>query len=88
MAARAGASATPDGYTLYMPAASAFVTLAGLQPGLPLKLKDFKPIGFIGEQPMFLTVPPALGASTIAEFLRSQRSSPASCHTVQPGAGR
>src|SRR5262245_37783152 len=32
LAARAAASAAPDGYTLYMPAASAFVTLAGLQP--------------------------------------------------------
>jgi len=27
VAARAGAAAAPDGYTLYMPAASAFVTL-------------------------------------------------------------
>src|SRR6516165_4263143 len=36
VAARSAAAATPDGYTLYMPAASAFVTLAGLQPNLPL----------------------------------------------------
>src|SRR5436853_3650795 len=59
VAARAAASAAPDGYTLYMPAASAFVTLAGLQPNLPLEVpRDFTPIGFVGEQPMFLTVTP------------------------------
>jgi hypothetical protein len=31
VAARTAAQATPDGYTLYMPASSAFVTLSGLQ---------------------------------------------------------
>src|ERR1700730_15415364 len=36
-AARAAAGAAPDGYTLYMPAASAFVTVAGLQAHLPLR---------------------------------------------------
>src|SRR5262245_66172806 len=46
VAARAGAAAAPDGYTLYMPAASAFVTLPGLQPNLPLEVpRDFTPIG-------------------------------------------
>jgi len=60
VAARAAAGAAADGYTLYMPAASAFVTLAGLQPNLPLEVpRDFTPIGFVGEQPMFLTVTPA-----------------------------
>src|ERR1700674_5460216 len=56
VAARAGAAAAPDGYTLCMPAASAFVTLAGLQPNLPLHVRQaFTHIGFVGEQPMFLT---------------------------------
>src|SRR5882672_10428919 len=70
VAARAAASAAPDGYTLYMPAASAFVTLAGLQPNLPLEVpRDFTPIGFVGEQPMFLTVTPELGISSLQEFI-------------------
>src|SRR5262249_15177240 len=34
VAARAAAAAAPDGYTLHMPASSAFVTLPGLQPNL------------------------------------------------------
>src|SRR5262249_15321204 len=38
VAARAAAGATPDGYTLYMPASSAFVTLSGVQANLPLNV--------------------------------------------------
>src|SRR5438270_8180698 len=56
VAARAAAAAAPDGYTLYLPAASAFVTLAGFQPNLPLEVpRDFTPIGFVGEKPMLPT---------------------------------
>ncbi len=87
VAARAGANAPPDGYTLYMPAASAYVTLSGLQPSLPLQLHEFKPIGFIGEQPMFLTVPPALGASTIAEFIALAKKQPGKLSYGATGRG-
>jgi tripartite-type tricarboxylate transporter receptor subunit TctC len=38
VAARTAAQAAPDGYTLYMPASSAFVTLSGLQANLPLEV--------------------------------------------------
>src|SRR5258705_5678881 len=49
-AARTAASAPPDGYTLYMPASSAFVTLPCLQPNLLLELpRDSVPDGFGGE---------------------------------------
>jgi tripartite-type tricarboxylate transporter receptor subunit TctC len=88
IAARAGASAAPDGYTLYMPAASAFVTLAGLQPNLPLQLpRDFTPIGFIGEQPMFLTVPPSLGVSNLAEFIALAKKQPGKLSYSVTGRG-
>ena len=44
VAARTAAAAAPDGYTLYMPASSAFVTLPGLQANLPLDVpRDFDP---------------------------------------------
>src|SRR3954470_20100889 len=77
VAARAAASAAPDGYTLYMPAASAFVTLAGLQPNLPLNVpKDFLPVGFVGEQPFFFCVAPSLGVNTLAEFIARAKSKP------------
>ncbi|MCC6888590.1 MAG: hypothetical protein IT536_08660 [Hyphomicrobiales bacterium] len=87
-AARAAAAAAPDGYTLYMPAASAFVTLAGLQPNLPLALpRDFAPIGFIGEQPMFLTVDPKLGIATLPEFVALAKKHPGKLSYAATGRG-
>jgi tripartite-type tricarboxylate transporter receptor subunit TctC len=88
VAARAAASATPDGYTLYMPAASAFVTLAGLQPNLPLQVpRDFTPIGFVGEQPMFLTVTPKLGVSSLQEFIALAKQQPGKLSYAATGRG-
>src|SRR5438445_1566571 len=88
VAARAAASAAPDGYTLYMPAASAFVTLAGLQPNLPLEVpRDFIPIGFIGEQPMFLTVTPEIGVSSLQEFIALAKKQPGKLSYAATGRG-
>src|SRR5439155_16167052 len=88
VAARAGASATPDGYTLYMPAASAFVTLAGLQPNLPLEVpRDFTPIGFVGEQPMFLTVTPQLGVASLKDFIALAKKQPGKLSYAATGRG-
>jgi tripartite-type tricarboxylate transporter receptor subunit TctC len=88
VAARGAASAAPDGYTLYMPAASAFVTLAGLQPNLPLQLtRDFTPIGFVGEQPMVLAVPAALGVSNLPEFIALARKQPGKLSYAATGRG-
>src|SRR5215470_5537333 len=62
VAARTAAAAMPDGYTLYMPASSAFVTLPGLQANLPLELpRDFLPVGFVALQPFLLSVASSLG---------------------------
>src|SRR5437016_14284924 len=70
VAARTAAAAAPDGYTLYMPASSAFVTLPGLQANLPRELpRDFVPVGFVGEQPFFISVASSLGVATLAEFI-------------------
>jgi tripartite-type tricarboxylate transporter receptor subunit TctC len=87
VAARAAAAAA-DGYTLYMPAASAFVTLAGLQPNLPLQVpRDFSPIGFIGEQPMFLTVTPQLGVASLPEFIALAKQQPGKLSYAATGRG-
>ena len=88
VAARAGAAAAPDGYTLYMTAASAFVTLAGLQPNLPLEVpRDFTPIGFIGEQPMFLTVTPQLGVASLKDFIALAKQQPGKLSYAATGRG-
>ena len=55
VAARAAAEAAPDGYTLYQPVLSTFVALQPAAPNVPLHVpKDFLPIGFVAENPMFL----------------------------------
>jgi len=88
VAARAGAAAAPDGYTLYMPAASAFVTLPGLQPNLPLQVpRDFLPIGFVGEQPMFLTVTPELGVASLKDFIAKAKAEPGKLSYASTGRG-
>ena len=88
IAARTAANAAPDGYTFYMPAASAFVTLAGLQPNLPLQVpRDFSPIGFVGEQPMFFMVPPTLGVSSLPEFIGLAKQQPGKLSYAATGRG-
>src|SRR5436305_8520886 len=77
VAARAAAAAAPDGYTLYMPASSAFVALPGLQAGLPLEVpRDFMPVGFVGEQPFFLAVTKSLDVTTLPDFLALPKKRP------------
>ena len=57
VAARAAADAAPDGYTLYQPVLSTFVALHPAAPNVPLKVpRDFLPIGFVAENPMFIAV--------------------------------
>src|SRR5215468_4173742 len=77
VAARTAATAAPDGYTLYMPASSAFVTLPGLQPNLPLDVpRDFLPVGFVALQPFMLTVTSSLSAKTLPGFIALAKQKP------------
>jgi Tripartite tricarboxylate transporter family receptor len=47
IAARAAATAAPDGHTLYMAVASTFTVLPEVQTNLPFNVNDFVPIGFV-----------------------------------------
>jgi tripartite-type tricarboxylate transporter receptor subunit TctC len=88
VAARAAAQAAPDGYTLYMPASSAFVTLAGLQANLPLEVpRDFVPVGFVGEQPFFLSVVTSLGVTTLPDFIALAKKRPGELSYAATGRG-
>jgi tripartite-type tricarboxylate transporter receptor subunit TctC len=88
IAARTAAAAAPDGYTLYMPASSAFVTLPGLQANLPLEVpRDFLPIGFVGEQPFFVTVASSLGVKTLPEFIELAKKRPGEISYAATGRG-
>jgi tripartite-type tricarboxylate transporter receptor subunit TctC len=76
-AARVAAGAAADGYTLYMPATSAFIVMPEMFPNLPFKLdRDFVPIGFVGEQPMIIAAAPSLGIKTLPELIALSKQKP------------
>jgi tripartite-type tricarboxylate transporter receptor subunit TctC len=89
IAARVAAEAVPDGYTLFMPALSTFVALQSVAPNLPLKLpRDFLPIGFTAENPMFVAVTPGLGVSTLPELIALAKKQPGTISIAVTGVGR
>jgi tripartite-type tricarboxylate transporter receptor subunit TctC len=76
-AARVAAAAPADGYTLYMPATSAFIIMPEMLPNLPFNLgRDFVRIGFVGEQPMIVAAAPSLGVKTLPELIALSKQRP------------
>jgi tripartite-type tricarboxylate transporter receptor subunit TctC len=69
IAARAAATAAPDGATLFMAVASTFVVLPEVQPNLPFNVSDFVPISFLGEVPMVIAASPALPVSNLPDLI-------------------
>ena len=89
VAARAASEAIPDGYTLFMPALSTFAALPSVAPNLPLKLpRDFIPIGYTAENPMFFAVTPSLGVSTLPELIALAKKDPGKISIAVTGVGR
>jgi tripartite-type tricarboxylate transporter receptor subunit TctC len=89
IAARIATDAVPDGYTLFMPALSTFAALPSVAPNLPLKLpRDFIPIGYTAENPMFFAVTPSLGVSTLAELIALAKKDPGKISIAVTGVGR
>jgi len=89
ISARAAADATPDGYTLFAPALSVFLTLPGKAPNLPVELpRDFVPIGFTAEQPMSIGVSATLGINTLPELIAMAKKRPGELSYAVTGVGR
>jgi tripartite-type tricarboxylate transporter receptor subunit TctC len=89
LAARAASEAAPDGYTLYQPVLSTFVSLRPPAPNIPLHVpKDFLPIGFVSENPMFISVSPTLGVSTLPELIALAKKRPGELPYATTGVGR
>jgi len=89
IAARIAADAAPDGYTLYMPVLSTFVSLPGATSNLPIRLpRDFTAIGFAGENPMFVAVTPSLGISTLSDLIARAKARPGDISCAVTGIGR
>lgn len=89
IASRIAADAPPDGYTLYMPVLSTFVSLPGTAPNLPIRLpRDFSPIGFAGENPMFIVVNPSLGITKLSDLIARAKGHPGEISCAVTGIGR
>ena len=89
IAARSASEAAPDGYTLFMPALSTFVALLSVAPNLPLKLpRDFLPIGFTADNPMFVAVTPGLGVTTLPQLISLAKKQPEKVSIAVTGIGR
>jgi hypothetical protein len=69
IAARAAATAAPDGHTLYMAVASTFTVLPEIQSNLPFHVNDFVPIGFVGEVPIGIAVSPTFSVNSLPELV-------------------
>ncbi len=89
IAARAALDVVPDGYTLFMPALSTFVAPPTVAPNVPLKLpRDFLPIGYTAENPMFFAVNPSLGINTLPELIGRAKKEPSKISIAVTGVGR
>jgi tripartite-type tricarboxylate transporter receptor subunit TctC len=89
IATHAAASATSDGYTLFMPAFSAFVALPGSADNLPIELpRDFVPVGNLGGAPMFITAAAWLNVKTLPELIALAKQKPGELSYGTNGAGR
>jgi tripartite-type tricarboxylate transporter receptor subunit TctC len=89
VAARAASDAAPDGYTLFMPSLSTFAALPTVAPNLPLKLpRDFLPIGYTAENPMFVAVAPSLGVDTLPQLIALAKKEPGKISIAVTGVGR
>lgn len=89
IAVRSGETATPDGYTFGVAAASAFVTLPGSADNLPVHVpKDYVPVGYLGGAPMFITAAPWLGIKTLPDLIALAKRKPGEVSYGVNGIGR
>src|SRR5262245_48573837 len=89
ISATAAAEAPPDGYTIYAPALSVFLTVPGKAPNLPLELpRDFTAIGVTAVQPMSIGINPKLGINSLPELIAQAKKEPGSISYAVTGVGR
>jgi len=70
VAIKAVAPAPADGHTLYMSLSSNFIALPALQQNFPVDLvRDFVPIGYVGDHPMVVAASHDLGVNTLSELI-------------------
>jgi tripartite-type tricarboxylate transporter receptor subunit TctC len=92
ISARVAAEAPADGYTLYMPATSPFLSLAGapgVAPNLPIELpRDFTAISMILQQPLYIGASHKSGINTVNDVIRMAKEKPGEVSYAATGRGR
>lgn len=92
ISAKAASQSPNDGYTLYLPATSPFLTLpgaSGSSPNLPLELpRDFAAIAFMLQQPLFIGASHHSGITSIADVIRRAKEKPGEITYATTGRGR
>ena len=82
------AKSAPDGYTLLLGSVSAFAINPGLYKNMPYDpVRDFEPIGQIGEQPVVLVVNSALPATDLKSLIALVKANPGKYSYGSPGVG-
>src|SRR5712672_1914399 len=86
--AEAVARSEPDGYTLFVTAASIFVINPMLYKKLPYDpVKDFRVLAVITDLPVLMEVHPSVPAKTVAEFVAYARQNPGKLNFGSAGTG-
>jgi tripartite-type tricarboxylate transporter receptor subunit TctC len=89
IAAHAASQSIPDGYTLFAPALSLFISLPGKAENLPLILpRDFLPVGSLTELPMFICASAQSGIKTLPELISRAKQHPGEVSFAATGIGR
>jgi tripartite-type tricarboxylate transporter receptor subunit TctC len=77
IAMRVAGNAAPDGYTLLQALGSSFFALPEVQSKFPFDLlRDFVPIGLVGEQPMVIAAASSLGVNSLPDLIALARKRP------------
>src|SRR5215471_2654605 len=89
IAAHAASGAIPDGYTLFAPALSLFISLPGKAENLPLILpRDFLPVGSLAELPLFICASLQSGIKTLPDLIGRAKQRPGEISFAATGIGR
>lgn len=82
-----GARAVPDGYTILLGHTGTHAANVGLYKKLPYDaVRDFEPIGSVGDQPQFLVVKKSLPIKNFQEFAAYLKANPATYGTAGVGS--
>src|SRR3954465_9878976 len=86
--AEAVARAEPDGYTLFVSAASIFVLKPMLYKKLPYDpVKDFRMLALVTDLPVVMEIHPSVPAKTVAEFVAYAKQNPGKLNFGSAGTG-